>query len=132
MPRSDRPNTERSPYHVLCEPDVVDVVNRLLDRLATELADRVERRLDGLATARQTGAGLDVKQAAARLGISERTMHDLLVTEQIPSVKVGRRRLVAASTIERLLTDGMPAAPEGSSQRPAATRRRDTIHFRAS
>jgi excisionase family DNA binding protein len=86
-------------------PEFGDVLDRFLDRLAAELADRVERRMDRLASAQQTGAALNVRQAAARLGVSERKMRELVMSHQIPSVKVGRRRLISATAVERLLAD---------------------------
>jgi len=80
------------------------LLDALLDRVAVELADRVERRLDRLAAERPDGPkALDVKQAAVRLGVSPTTMHELVISGQVPSVKVGRRRLIAASTIDRML-----------------------------
>jgi excisionase family DNA binding protein len=101
-------------------------LDRFVDRLAAELADRVEQRLDRLQSARQSGAGLDSKQAAARLGVSERTLRELVVSGQVPSVKVGRRRVFSAAAIERLMTNGTvdPAAnwqpivpPNGAARR---------------
>jgi excisionase family DNA binding protein len=78
-------------------------VERFVDQLAAELADLVERRLAERAAAEGPQA-LDVKQAAARLGIGERTMREMVRSGQVPSVKVGRRRLIAAAAIDRLLT----------------------------
>lgn len=84
-------------------------LDRLLDRLAAELADRVEQRLDRVADARSSGTGLDSKQAAARLGISERTLREMVASGRVPSVKVGRRRVFSAAAIERLLTENTAA-----------------------
>lgn len=104
-------------------PEFAEVLDGLLDRLAVELADRVEERLKRLSVERSAGApqALDVKQAAARLGISDRTMHALVVTGEVPSIKVGRRRVIAASTIDRLLVDGLAAAPGGIRRRADGT-----------
>jgi excisionase family DNA binding protein len=106
-------------------PEFAEVLDCFLDRLAVELADRVEARLKRLSVDRSAGApqALDVKQAAARLGVSDRTMHALVVTSEVPSIKVGRRRLIAASTIDRLLVDGLPAAPGGIRRRADGTHR---------
>jgi excisionase family DNA binding protein len=89
------------------------VLDHFLDRLAIELADRVERRLEQIASQRASDGpqALDVKQAAARLGVSPTTMHELVISGEIPSVKVGRRRLIAASTITRLLAQPTDSAP---------------------
>jgi excisionase family DNA binding protein len=97
------------------EPDISQVLDRFLDRLAAELADRVERRLDRLQATRQADGpqGLDIKQAAARLGVSPTTMHEMVMSGAVPSVKVGRRRLVAASTIDRLLAGDQIRGPIG-------------------
>lgn len=91
----------------------------LVDRLAVELADRVDQRLEQLAQAKAADGptALDVKQAAARLGVSDRTMHALVISGQVPSVKVGRRRLIAPSTIQRLLTEGIPTSLRGIRRR---------------
>jgi excisionase family DNA binding protein len=86
-------------------PEFGRVLDRLLDQVAKELADRIEQRLDRIADGRQRGAGLDVKQAALRLGVSERKMRELVMSGEVPSIKVGRRRLISASAIEHLLAD---------------------------
>jgi excisionase family DNA binding protein len=83
------------------EPNFSQLLDQFLDRLAVERADRVDRR-----AADRTSDGsraFDVKQAAVRLGVSPTTMHELVISGQVPSVKVGRRRVIAVSTIDRML-----------------------------
>lgn len=46
---------------------------------------------------------MTTRQAAAALGIGERTMRDLLVSGQIKSVKIGKSRRVAASHLQEYL-----------------------------
>jgi len=81
-------------------------VDRFIDQLAFQLATLVMQRADALVAQQQAGnpKGLTGKQAAARLGVSERMMGRMLANGEIPSVKVGRRRLIAASTIDRMLS----------------------------
>jgi excisionase family DNA binding protein len=102
------------------------VLDHFLDRLAADLADRVEQRLERLAVERSSDGpqALDVKQAATQLGISDRTMHTLVVAGEIPSVKVGRRRLIATTTIQRLLIDGVPTVVGAVRGRDSGRRRR--------
>jgi excisionase family DNA binding protein len=85
--------------------DLAMLLDRFLDRLVVELANRIEERLERLAAEHGSDGphALDVKQAAARLGVSPTTMHELVMSGQVASVKVGRRRLIAASTIDRML-----------------------------
>jgi excisionase family DNA binding protein len=49
---------------------------------------------------------VSVDEAAARLGISRRTVYVLIADGSIRSVSVGRRRLVPAKELERLAQDG--------------------------
>ena len=47
---------------------------------------------------------LSVREAAERLGLSPWTVYSWVGTEKkLPSYKVGRRRLIALSDVERLL-----------------------------
>jgi excisionase family DNA binding protein len=73
------------------------------------MADRIEARIERIADARASGQALDVKQAAARLGVSVKMVQELVASGEIRSVKVGRRRLIAASTIDRLLAGEAPS-----------------------
>jgi excisionase family DNA binding protein len=111
--------------------DADELVERFLEvfveRLAASLADRVERRLEQLGSERSGRQALDVKQAAERLGVSDRTMHELVVSGKVPSVKVGRRRVIAAAAIDRLLAGeslpgALPGPDSGTSPGPYAAR----------
>jgi excisionase family DNA binding protein len=96
------------------QPELDLAVQRFVDTLAAEMATRIEARLDGLLADRGPQA-LDVKQAAARLGVSDRTVHQLVMSGKVPSIKVGRRRVIAASTIDRMLAgESLP----GSGREP--------------
>ncbi len=48
---------------------------------------------------------IDAHEAARRLGISPRTLHDLAKTGTIPSVRLGRRRLYRPATIDARLAE---------------------------
>lgn len=66
---------------------------------------------------------LSIAAAARRLGISERKLYPLVMSGEIPSVTIGRRRLIAPSALEayaRSLEDeqeGHPAQPQPSRRR---------------
>jgi excisionase family DNA binding protein len=101
-------------------------VGRFVDHLAELLADRIDARLEALHQARgDDRAGYDVTEVATRLGVSERTVWDLINTEQLRSVKVGRRRVIPASALARLLADGTDLGSNlGSNSRTSAHARR--------
>jgi excisionase family DNA binding protein len=90
----------------VAQRELSEVLDLMVDRVAAELADRVERRLERMAAERGADGpqALDVKQAAARLGVSPTTMHELVMSGEVASVKVGRRRLIATSTIDGMLS----------------------------
>ena len=105
------------------------VTDLFVDRLVAELADRIDQRLERLSSGRAPAAGprgYDIKEAAERLGVSQTKMKELLVSGEVPSVKVGRRRLIAASAIARLLDGAEAAGPEirGAIEPSGAVRRR--------
>jgi excisionase family DNA binding protein len=87
---------------------VRDLFDPFLDWLADELAERLGERLGG----ERQSAGLDTRQAAQRLGVSERTMRELVMSGQVKSVKVGRRRVVSAAAIDALLAANGTASNE--------------------
>jgi excisionase family DNA binding protein len=87
---------------------VHDLLEPFLDWLANELAERLNERLGGA----RLSAGLDTRQAAQRLGVSEREMRELLMSGQVKSVKVGRRRVVFAAAIDALLAANVTASDE--------------------
>jgi excisionase family DNA binding protein len=53
---------------------------------------------------------LRVREVAARLGVSERTIRRLIATDRLPIVKVGRQVRIDQSELE-LLLDGDPCGP---------------------
>jgi len=53
---------------------------------------------------------LDIKSAASRIGVSSRTMHRLVSTGELRSIKLGRRRLVRVDTLRDYL-DGLETSP---------------------
>jgi excisionase family DNA binding protein len=67
-----------------------------LDILASEVADRVERRVCDLIATLSTGRAiepklLDVKSAAIYLGRTEQAVQHLIFQKELPVVRVGRR-----------------------------------------
>ena len=45
-------------------------------------------------------ANLSIREAAARLGVSDVTLRRYVREQQIPSLKIGRRRLVKVEALE--------------------------------
>jgi excisionase family DNA binding protein len=58
---------------------------------------------------------LSPAEAALSLGICERTITDLLTSGEIPSVRVGRRRLIPVRELRKWLTK-RAAAGEGGAE----------------
>ena len=52
------------------------------------------------------GAPWSIPEAAGFLGVSERHLHRLLDANKVKSVRLGRRRLIPASEVERLAERG--------------------------
>jgi excisionase family DNA binding protein len=102
-----------------------ELVDTFVDRLVEGLLEQVERRAEQLAAERSgERAALDVRTAAARLGISQRGVERLVASGRLPSLQVGRRRLIPVQGISHLLAgDGDPEPLE--DPRPRALRRRD-------
>lgn len=48
---------------------------------------------------------LSVKQAAKRLNLSRSKVYELLASGRLPSVSIGRRRLVPADALAELIAD---------------------------
>ena len=55
-------------------------------------------------------AAIAIPQACERIGLSRSTLYELLNQRQIPSIKVGRRRLVRIEDLDRWLAS-LPSAP---------------------
>ena len=68
-----------------------------LDVLIEVLAEAVAQRLANRST--EPAKLLGVREAAARLGVSERTIRELVATGELRSLRVGRRRLVPVDAI---------------------------------
>jgi excisionase family DNA binding protein len=78
--------------------------------LAAGLLERVDQRVADLAANRDTQDGaVSGKEAARRLGISPRAVARLLASGELPSLRVGRRRLVPLGALERFLAGGSDA-----------------------
>jgi excisionase family DNA binding protein len=43
------------------------------------------------------------EDAAQRLGVSVRTVDELIATKKIPTVKIGRRRLISEKSLQRFI-----------------------------
>jgi excisionase family DNA binding protein len=101
-----------------------DFVDVFVDRLVLGLLEQVERRADQL-TAERSGerAAIDTRAAAARLGISQRGVERLVASGRLPSLQVGRRRLIPVQAVSRLLAGGGDPEPL-EEPRPRSLRRR--------
>lgn len=53
---------------------------------------------------------LDIRTAASRIGVSSRTMHRLVSTGELRSIKLGRRRLVRVNVLRDYL-DALETSP---------------------
>lgn len=53
---------------------------------------------------------LDIRTAASRIGVSSRTMHRLVSTGKLRSIKLGRRRLVRVNALRDYL-DALETSP---------------------
>lgn len=92
----------------------MDGTGQVLERLmeAVERLERMHAR-PGLP------AVLTVLAAAEQLSVSERTMRSLLDSGEVASVRIGGRRMVPRTEIERL---AQPVAPTGGRRKTAAPR----------
>lgn len=69
------------------------------------LADKVAERLAPLLAAREPQGLLSPKQLGERLGVSERTVRQMLAEGVIPSIKVEGARRIAPEAVEAYLAD---------------------------
>lgn len=97
----------------------MDGTGQVLERLmeAVERLERMHAR-PGLP------AVLTVLAAAEQLSVSERTMRSLLDSGEVASVRIGGRRMVPRTEIERL---AQPVALESARQERAARRARISV-----
>jgi excisionase family DNA binding protein len=49
---------------------------------------------------------VDIREAARRLSLSPRTVATLLATQELPSRKVGRRRIIPVAALEAFIRRG--------------------------
>lgn len=56
---------------------------------------------------------IGINNLAERLGLSRRTVHRILARGELPSIRIGRRRLVRLSELRRWLA-GYEATPSGN------------------
>jgi|GEM_PF-4420061 len=83
------------------EPSEEAMTGQDLDALADLVADRILERLGVAPAAGQPNdrPPWTVKELHRELGISERTLRDRLATGEIPSYRLGGRRLIAAHDV---------------------------------
>ena len=56
---------------------------------------------------------VDIREAARRLSLSQRTVATLVSRRELPSCKVGRRRIIPIAALEAFLRSGQPGREEG-------------------
>lgn len=77
------------------------------DHLAAGLLVRVDQRVAELAASHDNrGGAVSAEEAAKRLGISPCGVARLMSSGELPSLRVGRRRLVPLGAVERLIARG--------------------------
>lgn len=59
-----------------------------------------------------------VTEAAQALGISRRSMYDLMYREDFPSLKVGGRRLISKALLAQWVIDQAQAQPQAQKSAP--------------
>ena len=59
---------------------------------------------------------VDIPEAARRLGLSTRTVAALVSREELPSCKVGRRRIIPVAALEAFLKNGYGSTPSVSAE----------------
>lgn len=99
--------------HGLCR-DWIDVEAAALDPAATtpgELLKLMYQLMDAREQATDGGAAIrlayDTKELGAALGISERTVRELIAEGKIKAISIGRLRRVPYAEVERILQEGI-------------------------
>lgn len=59
---------------------------------------------------------VSVEHAAHLLGLGRTTMYAAIRRGEVPALRIGRRRVVRRSTLDRLLADGFAPAENGGAQ----------------
>jgi len=63
---------------------------------------------------------LSKRNAASALGISVRTLETLIAVHELKSVRVGRRRMIPRSALERFVRTDHPTCPKAAGQDKSA------------
>ena len=61
---------------------------------------------------------IGINHLAQRLGLSRRTVHRILARGELPSIRIGRRRLVRLSELRRWLSSYEEPTPGGHGTNP--------------
>jgi excisionase family DNA binding protein len=95
-------------------------LERMCFELAAELSDLVDQTLSLAACPRdEPSVLLSVKECAELLGLSRTTTFSLIRDGALRSVKVGSRRLVPRTAMERFVIDGADSTSGIADQRRA-------------
>ena len=104
-----RPRTSYNPLASLDEAlsnhiaSQLEPIVRRLDRMETQLAALLSAVQADLRTGSRAETWLDVRTVCERTGLGLTKVHNLIGSGELVSTKVGRRRLVAASSIDGLM-----------------------------
>lgn len=97
------------------------------DAIRSAVHDLVDALCAAVRQARAAPAPVDrllgVDEAAAMLGIGRTALYGELASGRLPSIKVGRRRLVPASAVQRFIDDQSDAASKACLPPRSALRR---------
>lgn len=80
----------------------------------TSAEDAVREQVEGVHITDLRPLLVDPAKLSILLGLSESTVYELLNTGEIPSFKVGRRRVIPVAAIEKWIADKLEA--EGTGQ----------------
>lgn len=72
-----------------------------------------------MATENRERLVLTVSEAAKQLGLSRGLMYEAVRTNQIPSIRIGRRILIPRAALQRLLDASIPSSSEHLARRSA-------------
>lgn len=89
------------------ESALAELAAAIRDEVRAELADRADGPVELLS----------ISQAARRLGIGRTATYDAIGRGELRSIKVGRRRLVAADALTELATRGTVPHANGTAPR---------------
>jgi len=106
--------------HRLFDAFLEEFTERVAEKLATKIA---RTGADASFGSGRLEANLDVKQAARMLGISPRTLYPLAEKGEVPSIKVGGRRLFRPAELKAYLDKQAPEAKKSSATGATSIRR---------